>query len=224
MTAVTQAMDATTVVTMDMDWRWHRPNRRGDIPRGEPRPDERPVKCIAPNGRHTAPANNLPFADASVVLVETGHILAYVRNDEGLAQELRRIVRPTGSVRLNVPSTGPLEGIDAYNLHRYLVDITGRGLRPFETAENGWRRHFSDEDIRLLFPESAWEIVSHRCTGFAIEEVVRIAGFTAFRWLRPSRNWYRRVSAVANRIEAIERSLPISGTYWLEIELRRRAT
>jgi SAM-dependent methyltransferase len=207
---------------LSMDWRWHRPKRRGDLPRGEPRQDERPVKCVVGTNRTGCPPNCLPFSDRSVQMVDSGHILAHVRNDEGLASELSRIVKPGGTVSISVPATGPLAGLDAYNLHRYLVDVSGRGLRPYETAEVGWRRHFSLDDIRLLFPETEWEIISREWSGLAIEEMIRLAGFIGFRWLRPSRDRYRKTSALADRIESVERRLPIPGGFWLELELRRR--
>ncbi len=47
----------------------------------------------------------------------------------------------TSFLHLSVPATGLLAGLDAYNLHRYLVDVSGRGLRPFETAPP----YFGDE-------------------------------------------------------------------------------
>ena len=213
--------DEPIVLRLSMDWRWHRPKRRADLPKGEPRHDERPVKCVVGASKIGAPANCLPFADQSVQLVDSGHILAYVRDDEGLAAELGRIVRPGGSVSISVPATGPLAGLDAYNMHRYLVDVSGRGLRPYETAEIGWRRHFSLDDIRLLFPESHWDITSRERSGMAIEEMIRMAGFVGFRWLRPSRDRYRKISALADRIETVERRLPIPGGFWLELVLRR---
>jgi SAM-dependent methyltransferase len=214
--------DEPVHVRLSMDWRWHRPKLRVGLPKGEPRPEERPIKCQVREHTVGAPANALPFPDQSVQAVDSGHILAYVRNDEGLAAELRRIVRPGGTVRVSVPATGPLAGLDAYNVHRYLVDISGRGLRPYETAEIGWRRHYSLDDIRLLFPGSDWEIVSREWSGLALEELVRMVGFVGFRWLRPSRNRYRMVSTFADRIEAVERRLPVPGGFWLEVELRRR--
>lgn len=213
-----------TWLRLSMDWRWHRPKRRADLPKGEPRHDERPVKCELGDERFGAPADALPFADRSIDEIDCGHVFAYVRNDEGLARELARVVRQNGRVRLSVPATGLLAGLDAYNLHRYLVDVSGRGLRPFETAEIGWRRHFGIEDLRLLFPESEWTITRLERTGLAIDQAVRLGGFVGFRWLRPSRDRYRRAKRWADQIETKERRLTTPFGFWFELELVRTAT
>jgi SAM-dependent methyltransferase len=214
-------LNTPETLRLALDWRWHRPKSRSRLPKGEPREEERPVKCTTSAGVTAAPAAHLPFPDASFIKIECGAIFAYVRNDQGLAQEIARVLAPGGTVHLRVPATGPLAGIDAYNLHRYLVDVTKRGLRPFETAENGWRRHFGSEDLGTLFPQESFEICEQRRSGLAAAEVTRLAGFLAFRWLRPSRDRYRQVSKLAERIESRETALDVPFGYWMDVTLQR---
>lgn len=222
MTTDTPKSAATHEIRLDLDWRWHRPKRRPDLPKGEPRDDERPIRCIEGDAIHPATTSNLPYPDGSCPVVDCGTVFAYVRNDEALARELRRVVPAGGRIHLRVPATGPLAGLDAFNLHRYLVDITGRGLRPFETADIGWRRHYSIDDIvRMLDPE-AFTVEAHRSFGLAGSEAVRMSGFLAFRWLRPSRNRYRVVSGLAERLHTVEERIETRNGFWLDITCVRR--
>jgi SAM-dependent methyltransferase len=211
----------TNCLTLDLDWRWHRPKPRQSTPRGEPRADERPIRCSFAGEPVSAAADALPFDDGSFGRVECGAILAYVRNDIGLASELTRVLAPGGLLNMRVPAAGPLAGLDAFNLHRYLVDTTHRGLRPFETAEIGWRRHYGETDLCLLFPERDYELINRRREAIALAEIVRLAGFIAFRWLRPSRDRYRQVAHRARQVESAERKLGVPFGFWLEVSFRR---
>jgi len=213
-------------LSLDLDWAWRRPKARPRLPKGEPRDDARPVRCIsAATGESvSAPAHALPFADGSVGAIEAGTIFAYVRNDEGLAREIGRILRPGGTVSLRVPSTGPLAGLDAYNLFRYVADVTGRGPRIFEVAELGWRRHYAESEIVAMFGTERFEVRSSRRGGLALSELLRLAGQLAFRWLSPSGGRYRRVSTAADALERRELALSWRHGFWLTMTLAKRTT
>ena len=216
-------LDATTL-HVDLDWEWSRPRKRRNLPKGEPRHEERPVVCTIHETRVTARAGELPFPDAEFERIECGTIFGVVRDDEGLARELVRVLRPGGELHLRAPATGPLGGLDAYNLAAYLADITGRGTKPFETAEAGWRRHFSVAALHRMFGSDAMQIVNATRSGLALGELVRFFGMFLFRWLLPSRNGYRRVEAVADRVERLDRMIEASFGFWIEMTLRRAET
>lgn len=209
------------ILHLDLDWRWHRPKHRDSYPKGEPRSEERPLRCQLEGHIISAPPHQLPFDDNCFDLIECGTVFAYVRNDEGLANELARITAPGGNIRLVVPADGLLAGLDAFNLHRYLVDITKRGLRPFETANIGWRRHYSESDLRKMFPSGDFTLVECRRFGIAASEVVRMSGFVLFRWWRASRNGYRTVSRIAQRLLSVEDKFNWSHGFWLELSLQK---
>lgn len=209
-------------IRIDLDWRWHRPKHRPGFPKGEPRPDERPIRCIEDATTVGATTTALPYPDASCEFVDCGTVFAYVRNDEGLARELRRAVRPGGTVRIRVPATGPLAVVDAFNLHRYLVDLTKRGLRPFETADIGWRRHYSLRDLTELMDPEAFAVAEHFRYGVAASEAIRLSGFALFRWLRPSRDRYRAVSRFAERVLERESAVVWRHGYWLDCTFQRK--
>jgi len=169
----------------------------------------------------SAPADQLPFADGEFDVVDCDSVFAYVRNDEGLANELARITAPSGTVLLTVPAKGPLAVLDAFNLHRYLVDISKRGLRPFETADIGWRRHYSEGDLALLFGPRDFTLATVRRSGLGASETMRLSGFVLFRWLRPSRDGYIRLSRAAERVRQAESQVEWRHGFWLEVELRK---
>ena len=206
---------------LGLDWRWHRPKHRDSLPKGEPRNEERPLRCESNGEIASAPAQHLPFADASLDFVDCGTVFAFTRNDEGLANELARIVSPGGIVHMRVPADGPLAGLDAFNLHRYLVDISKRGLRPFETADIGWRRHYGESDVVKMFKPERFTLIETRRSGAAASEAVRMSGFVCFRWWRASRNGYRRVSRLAERVLDIEDAFTWRYGFWLDATLRR---
>ena len=210
---------------MELDWRWRRPTSRPRLPKGEPREEARPVRCVASDGESlSAPADTLPYADGSVAGIDAGTIFAYVRNDDGLAGEIWRLLRPGGTVTLRVPSTGPLAGLDAYNVFRYVVDVSGRGPRVFEVGELGWRRHYAEAEIVEMFGVDRFSVRTSRRSGLALSELVRLVGHLAFRWLRPSADRYRRVAGLADRIERWELRIPSRHGFWLTVTLERKST
>lgn len=208
---------------LELDWGWRRPKPRPRLPKGEPRDDARPLRCVTGDETLSAPADALPYADDSVGTIDAGTIFAYVRNDDGLAGEIWRILRPRGAVTLRVPSTGPLAGLDAYNVLRYVADVTGRGPRAFEVGELGWRRHYAEAEIVEMFGTERFTVRDRRRGGLALSELVRLAGLLAFRWLRPSRDSYRRVAGIADRLERRELRVGAKVGFWLTITLEKTA-
>lgn len=210
------------VLRLDIDWRWHRPKRGRRVPKGEPPVEERPLRCQLGDRVAGGQVSHLPFEDASIDSVDCGTVFAYARNDEALAHELGRIVRAGGAIALSVPATGLLAGLDSFNLYRYLVDVSGRGLRPFETSDIGWRRHYALTDIALLFGDNGFDIVAQRRFAVGLAEAVRLGGLVLFRWLLPSRDRYRAAARVSNRVLELERGISWRHGFWLEVELRKR--
>ena len=221
MTNPSSPIDSPRCLRIGLDWRWHRPKPRAGRPRGEPREEDRPLRCDTAGRSVSAPADQLPFADGEFDVVDCDSVFAYVRNDEGLANELARITAPGGRVRLTVPAKGPLAVLDAFNMHRYLVDISKRGLRPFETADIGWRRHYSEGDLALLFGPRHFTLATVRRSGLGASETMRLSGFVLFRWLRPSRDGYMRLSRAAERLRQAESQVEWRHGFWLEVELRK---
>ena len=182
----------------------------------------RPIRGTVGNLKFWANSWALPLADASCASVTCLDVLEFVRDDEAMIDEFARVLRPGGRLRLRVPNSGPLAGLDALNLYRYLVDVTRRGQKPPETDEVGWRRHYSVADLAaLLEPSLCIRAVSTRRVGFA--EIVAFAALLVFRWLRRSEDCYQRVQSVLHWIERVEDTMRLwhAGSV-LEVEAVRQ--
>jgi SAM-dependent methyltransferase len=188
-------------------WRAAPPPHRRRRPKGEVPAFERPVRLKFPSGAALGKTTALPLPDASINAIECLDVLEYVRNDLGLIDELARVLSPHGELRLRVPATGVLAGIDSLNLMHYLVDVTHRGSRPHESSELGWRRHYSLEDLAGLLDPERFEIARVRRRGLAAAEIVTFAAMVLFRWLRPSVDHYRAWRRIARGIERVERRI-----------------
>ena len=117
--------------------------------------------------------------------------------------EMARVLRPGGMLRVRVPNAGPLAGLDAYNLYRYLTDITRRGRKPVEIDEVGWRRHYSADDLKeLLGPEFVVRTIATHRVGIA--ELLNVSALALFRWYCRSDARYRRAQTIVERVERIE--------------------
>ena len=189
--------------------------------RGEPGPFTRPVRLTTAAGAVLARPRRLPLADASVASIACIDVLEYIRNDDLALDELARVLAPGGTLRLRIPATGLLAGIDAYNLMHYLVDTTRRGSRPHEICEVGWRRHYGLDDIRQMLGPSRFEIVRARRRGLAIAELIDFAAMVLFRWLAPSQDRYRRGKRLARAVERLERRLTVPFGSTLDLEATR---
>lgn len=195
--------------------------RKRTRPKGEPVAFERPVRLTVPDGSFTSRTTAFPLADGSIDTIECFDVLEYVRNDVGLSDEIARVLHPGGTVVIRVPATGPLAGIDSFNLARYLVDITKRGARPYETSELGWRRHYGVADIGDLLGDDRFEITQVRRRRLAIGEAMLFAAMLLFRRFFPSRDRYRAAQRFIRRIERFENRFVTSFGSVLEIEAKR---
>jgi SAM-dependent methyltransferase len=187
--------------------------RRGGIPIVT-----RPVRLTTSEGDVVAPAEALPVPDASIDAVDCLDALEYVLNDDRLLDEIHRVLKPGGLLRLRVPAAGPLAGIDPYNLLHYLVDTTHRGRRPYETSELGWRRHYRRADLDALLGNGRFRIERYERRRLAIGDAVRFVGMLLFRWMRPRHDRYGKVLRIAGAIERVEHHIvtPIGSVIELE--------
>jgi hypothetical protein len=150
-----------------------------------------PIRCATGSRVFLANTWALPLADGSCRSITCLDVLEYVRDDEAMMAEFGRLLAAGGRLRLRVPNTGPLAGIDAFNLYHYLVDTTHRRRRPAETDEVGWRRHYGGGDLaELLGPRFRVCTVSTRRIGAT--ELVDAVVLILCRWVLGSDSAYRR--------------------------------
>lgn len=203
-------------------WRGNPPiAHQAPRPKGEPPTTARPIRGMLAAGEFLANPAVLPLPDAALSAIDCGDVFAYIRNDEGLVSECRRVLAPGGRLRLRVPATGPLAWLDAFNLARYLVDITRRGKRPYETTELGWRRHYPEDDLLALLGRDAFVVEGSRRSGLGLAELLTFAATVLFRWLRPDRARYHAARRRIAVVERLERRLAVPFGTTLELTLRR---
>jgi SAM-dependent methyltransferase len=190
-------------------------------PKGEPPLRTRPIRGTLTGGAFIARAHAFPLVDASVRSIDCCDVLEFVRDEDLLLDEIARVLAPGGTLRLRVPAAGPLAAFDAYNLMHYLVDTTHRGARPHEVSELGWRRHYRLADLESLLGADRFRINRVMRRRLAVAEFVTFAGMVAFRWVRPQRDWYRKVKRLASTIERVEHHVKTPFGAVIEIEATR---
>lgn len=195
------------------------PSRRLD--RAMQRMPPRPLRCSFPEGSVFAHPAALPFADASFDAVECLDQLELIRRDEELLAEIARVLRVGGKLTLRVPSTGPLAGFDSYNLSRYLVDVSHHGVRPHEPNEIGWRKHYSEADLRAMAANAGLSVVSVCRSRFIISELLELGAQTRYRWWSDNPDAYRLAHRTLDRIRRIEDRLRFPAGYLITIEAVR---
>jgi SAM-dependent methyltransferase len=166
-------------------------------------------------------ACSIPLPDASCAAITCLDVLEYVREDDTLLAECARVLKPGGVLHVRVPNAGPVAGIDSLNFYHYIVDITGRRLRPAETDEVGWRRHYSAQDLAdLLKPWFTVESIQTRRLGIAA--LVETGTILAGRWLLGSQTLERRTRFLVRRIERAEDRIHSRHAGWSLVATARR--
>lgn len=181
----------------------------------------RPVRCTVAAGSFRALPSAIPLRDASIDRIDCADLFAYVKDDEGLAREIGRILTPGGTVHIRVPGTGPLAGLDAFNLQRYLVDTTRRGSRPPETAELGWRRHYQVQELLGMLGHDRFTIVKATRRGLALSELLTFGAIVLFRWFAPNEQRYRTLTRTFAAIARLENRIASPVGYWIELIARK---
>jgi SAM-dependent methyltransferase len=188
---------------------------------GEPGTLRRPVRLHTSSGSILAHPTRLPLPTGSVNNVTCRGIIEYIANEDLAIDEIARVLSPGGTLLLSVPATGPLACFDSYNLMHYLVDTTRRGLRPFEIAEVGWRRHYGIEDIAGMLGSDRFTIVRAKRRGLALSELTDFGAMALFRWFRAEPDREQSVRSLARRVEQFDSRIVTKFGFCLDIEARR---
>jgi SAM-dependent methyltransferase len=219
----TVGLEVTIALERSGAWRGAATPRSRRETHGEPGQLRRPVRLITLEGVILARPSRLPLPTASVTHITCRDVIEYIANEDLTLDEFARVLSPGGTLRLTVPATGPLAGLDAYNLMHYLVDTGRRGLRPFEIAEVGWRRHYGIDDLEDMLGADRFVIQNARRRGLAISELTDFSAMVLFRWLRMQPEREQSVRSLARRIRRAESHLVTPIGYYLEVEARRRS-
>jgi SAM-dependent methyltransferase len=151
----------------------------------------------------TPPVKAWPIETGVYDAVLIGDDLALVVDDEAAIAEAARALRPGGMLLLRVPNAGVLAWLDAFNVYRYVRDVTRRGPKLPETRGIGWRRRYGAGDLReLLAP--AFEPPRFWTEGIGLAEAARLSLLLAFAWLgkRRAAGLEARAAGFVGRLEA----------------------
>jgi hypothetical protein len=216
-------LEAELTITLERGgiWRGAPKRRRRNQDTGEPGAFNRPVRGKLASGEFLAWPRALPFPDKALRSVAYLEVLEYIQNDDLALEEVVRVIAIGGRLRLRVPATGPLAGLDTYNLMHYLIDTSRRGERPYETSEIGWRRHYSVDDLMQMLGRERFRILSTRRRGLALAQLFDFAAMVLFRWTRPNHDRYRSAKRIVRAIARIENRIVTPFGFFLELEIVR---
>ena len=163
----------------------------------------------------------LPLENGALGSLDVAGTLEHVRDDEALYDELARVLRPGGRLRLRVPHAGRLAGIDALNLYAYAADIARRGPRAPESEELKFRRHLGLAEVAEALGPERFIVDLASTRGLGVSEGMRVAALIGTAIATNRAGAWLALRPALERLERLERRLPL-GSWWLEVTATRR--
>ena len=139
-----------------------------------------------------APAEAIPFEDASFDAVLLLDVLEHVRRERPVLQEVRRVLRPGGTLVLSVPAKGAMRWLDSLNIWDF---YSGSGSHPPEEEIPGgyrYHRHYNLADLRALL-SPGFTIQKVERTGLGLIEPLNLALLALCKGLLHSQWLYDRL-------------------------------
>jgi 2-polyprenyl-3-methyl-5-hydroxy-6-metoxy-1,4-benzoquinol methylase len=141
------------------------------------------ANCIYPEGEYLlCSAEELPLADASFDGILCLDVLEHVAEETATMREIRRILKPGGTLVISVPHHGLLRWLDSLNLYAQLVRVTRHGFFPQEIVQTGIHRHYSLDHIRTLLG-STFRVQRVSRTGLGLAELVNLPLLVVCRYI-----------------------------------------
>jgi SAM-dependent methyltransferase len=170
-----------------------------------------------------ADATTLPFPDESVDAVLILDVVEHLEDPEAVLAEVRRVLRPGGSLVLSVPHRGIFAAIDSNNAYtslrrRFPFFLP---LEPCEESASGTHRHYSIDEVRALMgPGFAIDRASR--TGVGLAEALHLGILVAFKGLLRWRGGYMVLRHLYFTAFLLEDLIP-SGPLGYSLTVRARA-
>lgn len=151
----------------------------------------------------------LPYADARFATIVALDVIEHVLDEECWLAELARITRPGGRVTIRVPATGPLSWLDALNIYRYVVEMSGRGTAPRQTQPIGWHRHYPRRDLTALLTAAGFRPLTAHRAGVGLDEIPTLANLMTLDWLLGRRDAERTALRTRATLRRWDEKLPV---------------
>jgi SAM-dependent methyltransferase len=149
-----------------------------------------------------------PFPDGSVDAIEAIDVLEHVADEEAWLAECGRVLRPGGTIQVQVPRRGVTSWFESLNIYRYTVDVLGRGHDPEETKLIGWHRQYRDADLRAMFSRAGFSVVAARSHSIGLGEVSTLVRLVIGDLVRNDRSAGRRACEERRSIDAVDSHIP----------------
>lgn len=127
-------------------------------------------------------AEELPLPDASFDGILCLDVLEHVTDETAVMREMRRLLKPGGTLVISVPHQGLLWWFDSLNVYAHLVRLTHHGLFPEEIEQTGLHRHYSLDQLSTLLG-SAFRVQRVSRTGLGLAEWVNLPLLVLCRYL-----------------------------------------
>jgi SAM-dependent methyltransferase len=162
-----------------------------------------------PQGQYLlASAEALPLPDVSFDGVLFLDVLEHVVDESAVIREIRRVLKPGGTLILSVPHRGLLGWLDSLNVYARLVQATSYGLFPQEIAQTGIHRHYSLKEVQtLLGPEFRTQRIIY--SGLGLAELVNLTLLVGSRYILRRELLYQILQNVYFLIYLLEDLLPL---------------
>jgi hypothetical protein len=120
-----------------------------------------------------------------------------------------------------VPNAGPLAGCDAFNLYRYVADVTRRGVRIPEVDEVGFRRHYTVDALESALG-ARFETARTWTAGTAASELAHFGVLSVTTFIRHAPDRYVSARPLLLKLKHLDLRVPMAQFgYWRWIEARR---
>lgn len=169
-----------------------------------------------------ADAAALPIEDDAVDGVAMLDVLEHVAEPAAVIAELRRVLRPGGSLVVSVPHRGLLTRLDSLNVYPALRRRrpSWPPLEPAEHSAGGVHRHFSAAELTdLLGPGFTVDRVAR--TGLGLTELLHLAILVVFKAMLGWTRVYRALMGLHLVVYILDDLLPCGrASYYVTVRAR----
>lgn len=151
---------------------------------------------------------DFPYGDASIDAINIIDVLEHVTDEEAWLLECARVLRPGGSIQVQVPRHGATSWFESLNIYRYGVDVIGRGHDPREIKLIGWHRQYAEQNLREMLVRSGFSIQNVRNHSIGLAELPTLGRMVIGDLIRNDRTTGKRANIARVNLDRIDSRIP----------------